>query len=768
MRTERDALLADHTFTGAAWCEAYTALVDKWLIELFDSATPAASGVALVAVGGYGRSELCPSSDIDVMLIHDKRVDVRALADRIWYPIWDEGLKLGHSVRTVRDALRLSSDDLDTATTLLSARHLAGDTELTSELAQRALSQWTTKANHWLAQLAIRVEARHDDAGEVSFRLEPDLKEGRGGMRDVHALQWAEMARRVLLPNDEGELEPAYQTLLAARVELHRHTRRASNVLTLHDQDAVAHALGDESADMLMGRIATAARTIAWTSDDAWRRVRSSLSGPSGRGSGRGRQIVPGVVLVDDEVRLAETADATDIDTALRVAIAAATNGAAIDRLTLERLAAHAQPPPEPWSGTTRDLFVDLLLAGRPAIAIIEALDHRGIWARLLPEWSLVRARPQRNPYHRFTVDRHLLEAVAIAGERRHVVHRADLLVLAALLHDLGKGTNGDHSEAGVVLAERIGRRINLDDRDRATVVALVEHHLLLPDTATRRDIDDPVTIERVAATVGTAERLRLLAALAEADGRATGPLAWSSWKAELVLALVSHVSRRLGTETAAVATAEEFPSAEQLARLEAGGQHIDIVGNEITVMTDDRPGVFSRVAGVLALRGLDVLHAVAHSTESGRAVSRFRVVDPYRDETPWARVRTDLELVLDGRLALHARLAERADSLQHRQRLRMTAPPASVAFDNEASIDATVIDVDAPDATGILYRITRALAELDLDIRSAKVQTMGNHVIDAFYVRDRRGDKVTDPRTLGEIERAILHGIAEGDYSSR
>jgi len=339
---------------------------------------------------------------------------------------------------------------------------------------------------------------------------------------------------------------------------------------------------------------------------------------------------------------------------------------------------------------------------------------------------------------------------------------------LAALLHDLGKGSDGDHTEAGVVLAERIGRRVGLDDRDRETVVALVEHHLLLPDTATRRDIDDPATIDRVAATIGTIERLRLLAALAEADGRATGPLAWSSWKAELVLALVSHVSRRLGSEMSAIVVTEDFPSAEQLARLEAGGQHIEVAGDEITVMTDDRPGVFSRVAGVLALRGLDVLHAVAHSTESARAVSRFRVADPYRDETPWDRVLADLDLALDGRLALDARLAERADSLQHRQRLRIAAPAASVNFDNDASTEATVIDVSAPNAIGVLYRITRALAELDLDIRSAKVQTLGTHVVDAFYVCDRRGQKVTEPRTLGEIERAILHGIAEADYSSR
>ena len=260
---------------------------------------------------------------------------------------------------------------------------------------------------------------------------------------------------------------------------------------------------------------------------------------------------------------------------------------------------------------------------------------------------------------------------------------------------------------------------------------------------------------------------MRLLAALTEADGRATGPAAWSEWKAELVHALIVRVARRLGTEMPDAATAEAFPSSAELARLEQGEQHLAVEGDELTVMTSDRPGVFSRVAGVLALKGLDVLHAVAYSSDTGRALARFRVADPIRDETPWDRVLADLELALDGRLALHARLADRAAAHDRRRQGRLPARPASVAFDNEASADATVIDVEAPDVTGILYRITRALAELDLDIRSAKVQTLGTHVVDAFYVRDRDGRKITDPRTLGEVERAILHGIAEAELYS-
>jgi [protein-PII] uridylyltransferase len=642
---------------------------------------------------------------------------------------------------------------------------------VTAELAERSREQWESKAGRWLAELAARVEARHREAGEVAFRLEPDLKDGRGGMRDAHALRWAEAARRVLLHHDDAELDTSYAVLLDARVELHRSTGRSTNVLALQDQADVAVALGDPSAEALMARIAEAARSIAWMSDDAWRRVQSGLTGPTGRGAGRGHSVAPGIALVDGEVRLDTSADLSDPDLALRVAVAAATNNAAIERASLERLATEGGSPTEPWPATTRTLFIDLLRGGRGAIPVIESLDQRGIWTRFLPEWASVRARPQRNPYHRFTVDRHLLETVANASKRADLVLRPDLLVLAALLHDLGKGQPGDHTEAGMALAGHIAARIGLAADDKATLVALVEHHLLLPDTATRRDLDDPTTVERVADAVGSVDRLRLLAALTESDARATGPAAWSEWKSELVDALIVRVARHLGTDLPGPAIAEEFPSPAELAQLASGVQRIDVNTdrNEVTVMTEDRPGVFSRVAGVLALRGLDVLHAVAYSSDDGRALNRFRVTDPVRDETPWDRVTADLERALDGRLALHARLSERAATRDASRRERVPARAATVAFDNSASVDATVIDVEAPDVTGILYRITRALAELELDIRSAKVQTLGTHVVDAFYVRDRYGKKVTDQQTLGEIERAILHGVAEADlYSNK
>jgi [protein-PII] uridylyltransferase len=756
---QRGPLLDDSTLTGGAWCRAYARLVDGWLADLLGEATGGSlDRVALVAVGGFGRSELCPQSDIDVYLVHARR-DISAVADRIWYPVWDEDLHLGHSVCTVREALRLGAEDLDTATALLSARHVAGDESLTRELAKAASDQWARRSKRWLAELGAGVALRHEGAGEVAFALEPDLKEGRGGLRDVHALAWAEAAHRILLEHDDVTLTHAYSVLLDARVELQRRTGRPSNVLALEDQGDVARALGDADPDTLMARVAEAARTIAWTSDDSWRRIRSSLRGPLGRLSRRNRVVDQHIQLRDGEVWVTDDAPVGDLGLVLRAGRAAATNRTVIERQSLERLAAVPVLPPDRWSDEDRAVFVDLLLCGPGAVKVIEALDQRGVWARVLPEWQPVRARPQRNPYHRYTVDRHLLETVAIAARLAHRVARPDLLVVSALLHDIGKGHGGDHTEIGVALTGRIVDRMGFAPDDAATIVALVAQHLLLADVATRRDLDDPTTIDRVATAVASVDRLHLLSALTEADSLATGPSAWGAWKAELVARLVDRVTDRLAGERA-VTPVDAFPNDDLSARLALGADVIEVAGDTLTVMTADRPGVFSRIAGVLSLHGLDVVSAAAHSTEQGRALAQFRVSDPVRDDVPWDRVTGDLERAFGGRLALGSRLAERAQTYR-RQRPRVPAVPGAwVSFDVDASFDATVIDVQTPDGIGVLYRITRAMAELDLDIRSARVQTLGANVVDAFYVRDAAGDKITDARVLAEIERAILHSL--------
>jgi [protein-PII] uridylyltransferase len=257
-----------------------------------------------------------------------------------------------------------------------------------------------------------------------------------------------------------------------------------------------------------------------------------------------------------------------------------------------------------------------------------------------------------------------------------------------------------------------------------------------------------------------------LLAALTEADAKATGPSAWGSWKADLVGALVARVDARLRGDPMPAAAKPSLRDGVDLVGVPRDRHRVVAADGVVTVVTDDRPGVFSRVAGVLALRGLDVLEAVAYSTADGEALSRFRVVDRLRDETPWDAITADLARALDGRLAIEARLADRARSHAGSRRL-VTNERTAVTFDNEASDDATVIDVEAPDAVGLLYRITRAFADLDLDIRSAKVQTLGAQVVDAFYVRDRFGKKVLDRDVMAEAERAVLYAVGKGSVAA-
>ena len=409
----RAQLAADDSLVGRALCDAWTAEVDAWLAELVTVAIEGSDpgGVALVAVGGYGRAELSLQSDIDVVLLHRGRSDIGEIADRLWYPIWDARLKLGHAVRTVKEALALAADDLDTATGLLQTRHLAGDRGLTDELAAKAELQWRKRSKRWLTALSARVRDRHAQAGEVAFLLEPDLKEGRGGLRDVHALRWAQAARSILWETDQATIDATYDTLLAVRVELHRRAGRPGDKLLLQEQDGLADALGYPDADALMGAVALAARTIAWTSDDAWHRIDSSLVGPlapgpatprprrrpaaagrRGPGGRRGRH--------RRRPRPAPCGPRS----------AAARRDTQLDRGTLARLAVEAADPPVPWPDDVRAAFVDLLLAGPPALVLLEALDQQGVWERYVPEWPTVRSKPQRNAYHRFTVDRHLWE----------------------------------------------------------------------------------------------------------------------------------------------------------------------------------------------------------------------------------------------------------------------------------------------------------------------------------------------------------------------
>jgi [protein-PII] uridylyltransferase len=771
-------VIADPSLGGRELCRALSDATDEALAGLWRNAASSItarrkrSAVALVAVGGYGRGELAPQSDIDVLLVHDGKVGgIAEAATALWYPLWDAGLKLGHAVRSFDEQLALAGDDLDTATATLSVRHLAGDEELAERLATEGLARWRRNGRRWLDALRSKVVERRSQAGDVAFLLEPDLKDGHGGLRDVQTLWWAADADLVVPGDDLEQLDACYGRLVDIRVALHRVTGRPGDVLRLEDQDAVAVRVGVADADVLMADVAAAARTIGWIAEGAWRHV-------SRHQLGHEERVGEGLVIVDREVELSDAADpAADPVLVLRAARVAAQREVPLSRAALDRLASEidAATWQEHWPNGALNELVLLLSQGHRAIDVLESLDQRGLLVRLLPEWHEVRSRPQRNAYHRFTVDRHLWETAANAAANTDRVARPDLLVLGALFHDIGKGYPGDHSTAGMALLRTIGPRLGLPPEDVDILVAMVEHHLLLPDVAIRRDLTDPATIKKVADAVGDTQLLELLHALTEADSLATGPSAWGSWKAQLVDDLVSRTRLALDGREPSEITKRTFPDPTTLAIMAQGrfdvrtaaddaGQPDEHGTERMTVVCADLPGAFARIAGVLSLRGLDVLTAWAYSGELGgppMAASQFRVVPP-RGGVDWGPVVDDLRHALDGQLAIEARLAERARTYRRRRPLQaQPAGPPAVSFHDDESHSATVIEVRAPNNIGVLHRIARALAEVGLDIRHATVQTLGEDVVDTFYVQGRNGRLIDDAFHRSEIERAVLHAVS-------
>ncbi|MDQ6784975.1 MAG: HD domain-containing protein, partial [Actinomycetota bacterium] len=514
-----------------------------------------------------------------------------------------------------------------------------------------------------------------------------------------------------------------------------------------------------------------------------WRRVGSWLRGPRGRGGSGDKPLEPDLVRRDDEVALTADANpAADPSLALRAAAASAELNLPVARTSLDRLAAQTPATDRTWPPDLLRALIRVLGAGQPTIGAIEALDQLGIWERILPEWGPVRNRPQRNAYHRFTVDRHLLEAVANASALVRSVARPDLLLVGALLHDIGKGRGGDHTKIGVELVEELAPRMGFGPADTTTLVNLVRLHLLLPDVATRRDLDDPVTISTVAETVGDIRTLELLAALTESDSLATGPSAWGPWKAGLVRQLVERVGLSLaGTPH------EPEPAGltdDEQRRVAAGVLDLVAEGNHVLVVAPDRTGLLATVAGVLALRGVAVRSAVtrsgggatsgARSETDGRADSNTAsgvamavlalVVTPALDVLPdWDRVRADLTAALDGRLALDERLAERERAYAGRRRtLRANPVRVRITVDNDAASERTLVEVRAPDRGPVLYRVAKALTGTGATIDAALVNTLGAEVVDVFYVTGPSGNKLAmSGEVQATIEKAITDALA-------
>lgn len=793
-------LLTEGAQSGPPRRAALADLTDDWLSGLFDAGADSPRGVSLVAVGGYGRGELSPRSDLDLLLLHDgsDTAAVAALADRIWYPVWDLGLALDHSVRTPAEARRTAGEDLKVQLGLLDARHIAGDLGLTAGLRTAVLADWRNQAPKRLPELQELCAARAERQGELQYLLEPDLKEARGGLRDATALR--AVAASWLADAPREGLADARRRLLDVRDALHLTTGRATDRLALQEQDQVAAELGVLDADTLLRQVYEAARVVSYASDVTWREVRRVLRSRAvrprlramlagGKPTAERSPLAEGVVEQDGEVVLARAArPERDLVLPLRAAAAAAQAGLPLSLHAVRRMAAAARPLPTPWPAEAREQLVTLLGSGRPTVDVWEALEAEGLITRLLPDWERVRCRPQRNAVHLWTVDRHLIETAVRASEFTRRVHRPDLLLVAALLHDIGKGWPGDHSVAGEIIARDVAARIGFDRDDVAVLATLVRHHLLLVETATRRDLEDPATVRSVAEAVGSQGTLELLHALTEADALATGPAAWSSWRASLVADLVKRVAAVLSGDAPEQPGADaEAPTAEQerlaIEAFRTGGPVLSLraqteppgesegkpsgepepLGVELLIAVPDQPGVLPAVAGVLAVHRLTVRTAELRALELPDAdafdgpvlLLNWRVAAEYGSLPQAARLRTDLVRALDGSLDIASRLAER-DAAYPRRR-GVVAPPARVTVAAAASRHATVIEVRAQDAPGLLFRIGRALEDADVRVRSAHVSTLGANAVDAFYVTSAKGVPLP-----GEEAAAVARALEE------
>jgi [protein-PII] uridylyltransferase len=740
-----------------------------------------------VAVGGYGRRQLSPGSDLDVVLVHDgsrAAAAIGELADSIWYPIWDAKTMLDHSVRTVAEARTVAQQDLPVALGMLTARHVAGDPALTEALRAALLADWRKHAARRLPELRRLRAERRERHGELAYRLEGDLKECAGGLRDADSL--TAIAASWIADVPHGAPEQAQEFLLDVRWALHTRTGRSADRLLLQEQDDLATELGFAGADELMTAVSDAARTIDYACEVAWRRVDQALAART-RSTGIGgllRRSAParepladGVVRAEGEAALALAADLEDPVLPLRIAAAAARAGLPIAPASLERLAAANAVLTEPWPDTARAELLRLLGAGPGLVQVWEALDRTGILVRLLPEWERIRSLPQRNALHVHTVDRHIIETVVHAAERARRVARPDLLLAAALCHDLGKGLPGDHCETGAELTAKLAPRLGFSPADTATLTALTRHHLLFAELAVHRDPSDPATLAPLLAAAadsgtGPADFVALLHLVTESDSQATGPAVWSPWRASLYRELAARAQAVLAggpnaQRESGHAHADEDADLTLVAQAAAAADRIAVQAvapgsagiGRIDVAIPDDVGVLALVAGVLTLRHIRVLGAEINTVAAqGRAyaVQRWTVTAEYGSLPDLGRLRTDLRSARLGTLKLGERLETRDRERASSRKQAALTPPPSVRLLAGASHDATVLEVRAEDSPGLLRRIAAAIAATGADITRARIATLGPQAVDVFYLRPDPGAEAVGSAAAEELVGAV------------
>ncbi|MCL3818807.1 [protein-PII] uridylyltransferase [Aeromicrobium wangtongii] len=744
-------------------------VADRRLRQLFAAASPPGDDprggprMALVAVGGYGRSELSPFSDLDVVLLHDPSVAesvVRQVAEAIWYPLWDDGVALDHAVRDTIQMREAAATDHRAAMGMLDARPVAGDTGLVMTLRSEVLADWRRDARTRVEEVRTARTARIERSGWLAHAAVPDLKESGGGLRDSVTLRALVATWLIDVPHTESE--QLRNELLDIRDALHEAAGRRVERLGPEMVPDVARLLGMEPVELDL-HARQVGRRIAHLASMAWRKVDDALAPITRKGAFTAKgplvqQVDEGVGVLDGEVIVTRTADpSADPEIALRAAAAAARSGLPLSSGSARRLATTMGDLPDPWAPSTTRYLVDLLTAGPGLVPVWDELDFAGVVERLLPEWGPIRLRGSSSPVHRFTVDRHSVETCVNAAGLRRDVARPDLLAVAALLHDIGKGVDGaDHSEAGEPMAAAIALRWGFTPDDAAVIAKLVRWHLLLPTIATRRDIEDPSTAANVAEIVGTEDFLDLLSALSASDALATSATAWTGWRRGLVEGLVAKVRQVLdeSVPTPDATTYEGWPAHVPIpARGTTGPSDFTVTvephqgGSLLTIVTANRPGVMAELAGGLALAGLAIRSARTVTLDDA-AVTLWEVS---RSDVDPARLRDRLRPAMAGELDLAGRLELAAIP---------DAPDARVRLLGRVTETATVLEVRARDRRGLVWTVCDRIASLGLSIRSAHMSTYGDEVRDVFYVVDAAGGRLSDA-TAESLCSAVASDLA-------
>ena len=732
---------------------------DRFLSQLFNTAEKAdgrknlGKEIALAAVGGYGRGELSPGSDLDILFLHSGKVsadDLRAFVNDVLYPLWDKK-SVDHSVRTRSETRDAASSDLRVATGLLDIRLIAGNPDLVAAVQLDALDFWRKNAKENLANLHKSLQERHVRAGELAYLLEPDLKEARGGLRDIQALRAISLSAAIAVPLEK--ISWAEGTLNNVRESLHIASGRGKDRLLFQEQDKVAKLLNYPDADAMMSDVARAARTVDYLLNYTWHALEHKGKDGLGRILKRPRitTVAKNVSASNREIVIDPFTSLDDDPVCgLRAAATAAQLGLPLSLDTCTELSENLKSGqgklPTPWPREARELLISLIGAGEAMVGIFESLDQEEIIFEWIPEWMSVRSLPQRNALHRHTVDRHMVETAVHAAKLTRKVQRPDLLLFAALFHDIGKGAQEDHSLRGLRLIEPIAQRIGFDAKEIEILKNLVLHHLLLSSTATRRDLDDPATIQSIVSLIPDVNTLELLHALSIADGEATGSAGWSDWKATLVNDLVQRVKRAMaGAEFAQQPEVSE----KQMAQAEKGELRVILEehssGYAVEVIAPDKPGLLSIVAGVFNISRLDVKSARTKTLGNSAVMNWIVTPEPHAPEMSAIKLHDLIAGALLDSKDVEEKLIARAAAYASVPSIPVPDPEVEIFTD--AATDATVIEVRSHDRPGLLFRIGAAITQSKIDIRSAIVTTLGAEAIDTLYVTELTGGPLSPER---------------------